>query len=77
MLELMNHANQDQGQRERQQRRPHDQFGLFMLQDIEWAKRFFQRKLPQKLASRIPWDTFQRLNDNDTDENLKKTITDV
>jgi len=73
----MSATNKKQESRERRQRRPHDQFALFMLQDPEWAKRFFQRIMPPELVRLIDWSTFQRLNDNDTDDNLKKTVTDV
>jgi len=55
----------------------HDQFALFMLQDPLWAEQFLRKALPPQLVDIIDWPTFQRLHDNDSNEDLDKTITDL
>ena len=63
--------------KERNSHKPHDQFALFLLQNSSWAQQLFQRVLPKELVEVMLWDTFERINDADTDESLHKTVTDI
>ena len=55
----------------------HDQLTHYLLQHREFALLFFQTILDDDTVKDIQWDTFQRLHDRHTSENLHATVNDM